>query len=104
MARVDEESRELKLLVDRREDLVAMRTATNNRLLARVHELDPSTHLNSVPLKYAKHREALNARLMGPLGCSQNWLAPSCLNWRSSHALKSVPDPWPVFAVRDIPV
>ncbi|GFG82370.1 hypothetical protein MPRG_56460 [Mycobacterium paragordonae] len=39
----DEVSRELKLLVDRREDLVAQRTATINRLLWRVHELDPRT-------------------------------------------------------------
>jgi transposase len=38
----DEVSRELKLLVDRREDLVVHRTAMINRLLWRVHELDPS--------------------------------------------------------------
>jgi len=38
----DEVSRGLKLLVDRHEDLVAYRTATINRLLWRVHELDPS--------------------------------------------------------------
>ncbi len=37
----DDISRELKLLVDRREDLVTTRTATINRLLWRVHELDP---------------------------------------------------------------
>jgi transposase len=37
----DEVSRELKLLVDRRDDLVKHRTATINRLLWRVHELDP---------------------------------------------------------------
>ncbi len=37
----DEVSRELKLLVDRREDLVAQRTATINRLRWRLHELDP---------------------------------------------------------------
>ena len=37
----DEVSRELKLLVDRREDLVGQRTSTINRLLWRVHELDP---------------------------------------------------------------
>jgi transposase len=36
----DEVSRELKLLVDRRDDLVAQRGATINRLLWRVHELD----------------------------------------------------------------
>lgn len=37
----DEVSRELKLLTDRREDLVAQRTSTINRLRQRVHELDP---------------------------------------------------------------
>ena len=38
----DEISRELKLLVDRRDDLVTQRGATGNRLLWRVHELDPA--------------------------------------------------------------
>jgi transposase len=37
----DEASHELKLLVDRREDLLEQRTATINRLLWRLHELDP---------------------------------------------------------------
>jgi transposase/DNA-binding XRE family transcriptional regulator len=35
-------TREFKLLVDRRDDLVTQRTAVINRLLWRVHELDPS--------------------------------------------------------------
>ena len=34
----DDAARELKLLVDRREDLIDQRTATNNRLLWRLHE------------------------------------------------------------------
>jgi transposase len=38
----DDVSRELKLLIDRREDLVAQRTSTINRLRQRVHELDPA--------------------------------------------------------------
>lgn len=38
----DEASRELKLLVDRRDDLVKYRTATINRLLWHLHELDPA--------------------------------------------------------------
>lgn len=38
----DQSSRELKLLIDRREDLVAQRTSTINRLRQRVHELDPA--------------------------------------------------------------
>ena len=37
----DEVSREVKLLVDRREDLVVQRTSTINRFLGRIHELDP---------------------------------------------------------------
>jgi transposase len=53
----DKESRELKLLVDRREDLVAQRTATYNRLLWRLHELDPTREPST--LKYAKHRDPL---------------------------------------------
>ncbi|WP_242460642.1 IS110 family transposase [Mycobacterium paragordonae] len=38
----DEVSRELKLLVDRREDLIKHRSSTMYRLLWRVHELDPA--------------------------------------------------------------
>ncbi|MEN4449538.1 transposase, partial [Mycobacterium sp. SM3041] len=38
----DQSSRELKLLIDRREDLVAQRTSTINRLRQRIHELDPA--------------------------------------------------------------
>ncbi|WP_293003306.1 IS110 family transposase [Mycobacterium sp.] len=37
----DRASMELKMLVDRRDDLVGQRIATINRLIARVHELDP---------------------------------------------------------------
>jgi transposase len=60
----DEVSRELKLLVDRREDLVAQRTSTINRLLWRVHELDPERAPKSRSLDLPKHR-----RLLG------DWLA-----------------------------
>jgi len=55
----DEVSRELKLLVDRREDLVAQRTATINRLLWRVHELDPEQAPKARSLDLAKHRGIL---------------------------------------------
>lgn len=54
-----EVSRELKLLVDRREDLVAQRTATINRLLWRVHELDPGHAPKPRSLALAKHRGIL---------------------------------------------
>lgn len=55
----DEVSRELKLLVDRREDLVGQRTATINRLLWRVHELDPAHAPKAASLDLAKHRDLL---------------------------------------------
>jgi transposase len=55
----DEMSRELKLLVDRREDLVTQRTATINRLLWRVHELDPEHAPKPRSLNLAKHRGLL---------------------------------------------
>lgn len=59
----DDTSRELKLLVDRREDLVMTRTATINRLLWRVHELDPAWAPPAKSLDLAKHQQALQARL-----------------------------------------
>ncbi|ORB63088.1 IS110 family transposase [Mycobacterium scrofulaceum] len=55
----DEVSRELKLLVDRREDLVGQRTSTINRLLWRVHELDPGQAPKPASLDLAKHRRML---------------------------------------------
>jgi transposase len=55
----DEVSRELKLLIDRREDLVGQRTSTINRLLWRVHELDPSRAPKPGSLDRAKHRAQL---------------------------------------------
>ena len=55
----DEVSREFKLLVDRREDLVAQRTSTINRLLWRVHELDPERAPKPRSLDLAKHRRLL---------------------------------------------
>lgn len=59
----DERSRELKLLVDRRDDLVKHRTATINRLLWRVHELDPGWAPRARSLDLAKHQRILAGRL-----------------------------------------
>ncbi|WP_197905521.1 IS110 family transposase [Mycobacterium gallinarum] len=56
----DEVSREVKLLVDRREVLVAQRTATINRLLWRIHELDPERAPKPRSLDLAKHRRLLS--------------------------------------------
>jgi transposase len=61
----DEVSRELKLLVDRREDLVRYRTATVNRLLWRVHELEPSWAPKPKSLDLVKHQQILAGRLEG---------------------------------------
>jgi transposase len=59
----DEVSRELKLLVDRREDLVGQWTSTINRLLWRVHELDPAHAPKAASLDLAKHRDLLRGWL-----------------------------------------
>jgi transposase len=59
----DDVSRELKLLVDRREVLVAQRTAMINRLRWRVHELDPEQAPKPASLDRAKHRDLLRAWL-----------------------------------------
>lgn len=59
----DETSRELKLLVDRRDDLVKRRTATINQLLWRIHELDPSWAPPARSLDLAKQQQILAARL-----------------------------------------
>jgi transposase len=64
----DEVSRELKLLVDRREDLVGQRTSTINRLLWRVHELDPERAPKPRSLDSAQHRRLLGAWLAGQPG------------------------------------
>lgn len=62
----DAVSRELKLLIDRREDLVGQRTATVNRLVWRIHELDPAR--SPGVLNYPKHRNALRDWLAGHAG------------------------------------
>ena len=50
-------------MVDRRDDLVKPRTATINRLLWRVHELDPSWAPPARSLDLAKHQQILAVRL-----------------------------------------
>lgn len=59
VARHDFASRELRLLVDRRDDLVAIRTTTYSRLLGRLHELDPEKPPAAKSLKYSRNRELL---------------------------------------------
>lgn len=61
----DAVSRELKLLVDRRDSLVGTRTRTINSLLWRVHELDPEHAVKPRSLDLAKHQQALRCWLLG---------------------------------------
>jgi transposase len=56
----DEVSRELKLLTDRREVLVAQRTSAINRLRWYVHELDPARGLKVPSLNARTHQLALH--------------------------------------------
>lgn len=67
----DEVSYELKLLVDRREDLVAQRTSTINRLRQRVHQLDPAAE----PKLASLHRERPRALLTEWLDTQDGLLA-----------------------------
>jgi len=67
-ARLDGPSRELRLLVDHRDDLVRDRTAHINRLRWHLHELDPSWDPAPRTLVRYKHLDALTARLEGQDG------------------------------------
>jgi transposase len=72
VAQHDSVSRELQLLIERRETLVGQRTATISRVQWRIHELDPTRSSKLKPLIYAKHRVAVAAWLADHLGWSQS--------------------------------
>jgi transposase len=65
VARLDGPERELRLLVDHREDLVAERTRAVNRLRWHLHELDPSWDPKPRSLTRRKNAAAVTARLAG---------------------------------------
>jgi transposase len=65
VARLDGPSRELRLLVDHRDDLVRDRTAHINRLRWHLHELDPSWDPAPRVLVRYRHLDALAGRLEG---------------------------------------
>jgi transposase len=78
VAEHDQASRELKLLVDHREDLVAERTRMTNRLRWHLHELDPGiapparsldqpSRLEALATRLAKQHTGMVARLAGEL-------------------------------------
>jgi len=64
----DEVSRELKLLVDRREDLVGERTGMINRFRWQLHELDPHLDPSKGSLDRAKTRAQLAEQLASHTG------------------------------------
>ena len=63
VATLDGPDRELRLLVDHREDLVAERTRAQNRLRRHLHELDPGNEPGPRSLDRAVVLAALEARL-----------------------------------------
>ena len=65
IAQLDGHSRELRLLLDHREDLVRDRTGHINRLRWHLHELDPSWDPTPRSLVRYKSLDALTARLEG---------------------------------------
>lgn len=65
LARLDGPERELRLLVDHRDDLVAERTRMTNRLRWHLHELDPGSEPPARSLKHLRNLSKLAARLEG---------------------------------------
>jgi len=62
-ARLDGRERELRLLVDHREDLVSERTRMINRLRWHLHELDPGSEPRARSLKHLRNLDSLAAGL-----------------------------------------
>ena len=67
----DKASRELKMLVDRRDDLVKERTAMMNRFRWHLHRLDPTVDPKPKSLKQAKTRREL-AKFLAELPADQD--------------------------------
>ena len=67
-AQLDGSARELRVLVDHREDLVAERTRCINRLRWHLHELDPSWDPAARSLTSLKNLDAIAERLEGVEG------------------------------------
>jgi len=77
VAELDGPTREVKLLVDDRRDLVRQRTRVANRLRWQLHELDPALQVPSRGLRRYKVIDELAARLAGMEGRWPGWPA-SC--------------------------
>lgn len=59
LAKLDDVSREMKLLVDHREDLLEQLIATTNRLMWRLHELNPAAAPQRGGLRSVRNRHAV---------------------------------------------
>jgi transposase len=68
LARLDGPSREVRLLVDHREDLVCERTRIQNRLRWHLHELEPGRRLPAKALNRFKTMNELEALFSGHQG------------------------------------
>jgi transposase len=68
VAVLDGPERELRLLVDHREDLVAERTRMQNRLLWHLHDLEPGLEVPAGALSTLKVLDAVQARLADVCG------------------------------------
>lgn len=62
---LDQQSRDIRLLADHREDLVSERTRQINRLRWHLHEIDPALEPNNRCLTTVKHQKLILARLDG---------------------------------------
>jgi hypothetical protein len=68
LARLDGPSREIRLLVDHREDLVRERTRIQSRLRWHLHELEPGRRIPVKALNRFKTMDELGALLDGHQG------------------------------------
>jgi transposase len=68
VARLDGPEREIRLLVDHRDDLVAERTRVINRLRWHLHELEPGNEPALRSLKHPRNLDKLSVRLEGQDG------------------------------------
>jgi transposase len=68
VARLDGQDRQVRLLVDHREDLVAERTRMISRLRWHLHELDPGSEPAARSLNHLRNLDKLTARLEGAQG------------------------------------
>jgi transposase len=80
-AQLDGVEREIRLLVDHREDLVGERTRMQNRLLWHLHELEPGWQVPSSALSRAKGLDQAEERLArhkGPVAAIASELVARC--------------------------